>query len=103
MIKGRISTDEERGAKIILSSVERLDSVPGKLWVRFKNKEEFDAAEKELMETLKAYDGRSDVVIYLEEEKQMKKLGRSMSVDLSGDLTEKLTKKYGNEQVRVTF
>ncbi|MCR5584939.1 MAG: DNA polymerase III subunit alpha [Lachnospiraceae bacterium] len=103
MIKGRISTDEERGAKIILSEIDRLDAIPGKLWVRFKNKDEYSASEKELLEILKSSDGRSDVVIYLEEEKQMKKLGRSFSVDLSGDLPEKLIKKFGNEQIKVTF
>ncbi len=103
LIKGRVSTDEERGAKIILSTIDRLDSIPGKLWVRFKNMAEYENSEKELLEILKGSDGRSSVVIYIEEEKQMKKLSRGMSVDLTGDLVEKLGKRFGEEQIKVTF
>ncbi|MBQ7636115.1 MAG: DNA polymerase III subunit alpha [Lachnospiraceae bacterium] len=103
LIKGRISIDEERGAKVIASDIGRLDEIPGKLWVRFKNINEFNDKEKELMETLKASDGRSDVVIYLEEEKQMKKLSRGYSVDLTGDLVDRLQEKFGKEQIKVTF
>ncbi len=103
MIKGRISIDEERGAKIILSEIERLDEIPGKLWIRFKNMEEYGKAEQELHEILKKSDGRSDVVVYLDEEKQIKKMSRSMSVDLSGDLADRLKEKYGSEQIRITF
>ena len=73
------------------------------MWVRFKNINEFNDKEKELMETLKASDGRSDVVIYLEEEKQMKKLSRGYSVDLTGDLVDRLQEKFGKEQIKVTF
>ncbi|MCR5823059.1 MAG: DNA polymerase III subunit alpha [Lachnospiraceae bacterium] len=103
LIKGRVSTDEERGAKVILSEISRLDEIPGKLWVRFKNMEEYNKAEKELIDILKTADGKSDVVIFLDEEKQMKKLGRSMSVDLGGDLPDRLAERFGKEQIRVTF
>ncbi len=103
IISGRVSVDEERGAKIILSDIGRLDEIPGKLWVRFKNHEEYEKAEKELLDMLKASDGRSDVVIFLDEEKQMKKLSRSMSVDLGGDLVSKLKRRFGEEQIKVTF
>ena len=63
----------------------------------------FEKTEEELISMLKSSDGKSDVVIYLDEEKQMRKLGRSMSVDLSGDLAERLSERFGKDQIKVTF
>ncbi len=103
LIKGKVSTEEEKDAKIILSDIQRLDEIPGKLWIRFKNHEEYEKTEEELISMLKSSDGKSDVVIYLDEEKQMRKLGRSMSVDLSGDLAERLSERFGKDQIKVTF
>ena len=42
-------------------------------------------------------------MIYLDEEKARRDLPRNMTVDLKGDLVDVLVKRYGEEQVRVTY
>lgn len=103
LITGRVSWDEQRGAKLIVSKVQRLEEVPRKLWIRFKNREAYDKAENDLINLLKSSDGKSSVVIYLDEEKQMKAFPKNLTVDLSGELYEKLIAIYGDEQIKVTY
>ncbi|MBP5249390.1 MAG: hypothetical protein J6Z46_05220 [Lachnospiraceae bacterium] len=102
LIRGRVSSDD-RGTKIIASDIKRLDDFPGKLWIRFKNRAAYDAEEAALFDILKDSDGNSPVVIYLDEEKARRDLPRNMTVDLKGDLVDVLVKRYGEEQVRVTY
>ncbi|MBR6359155.1 MAG: DNA polymerase III subunit alpha [Lachnospiraceae bacterium] len=102
LIRGRISSDD-RGTKIIASDIRRLDDFPGKLWIRFKNRAAYDTEEAALFDLLKDSDGNSSVVIYLDEEKARRDLPKNMTVDLKGDLLEVLVKRYGEEQVKVTY
>ncbi len=104
LITGRVSYDEQRGgAKLIASKVQRLDDIPGKLWIKFKTKSQYDACEQNLLNILKSSDGKSSVTIYIEEGRLINNLPRNISVDLSGDLYARLISIYGDEQVKVTF
>ena len=100
-IKGRVSADEERAAKLVCSEVLSFDEVPRELWIRYKNKEAFQKEEAWLYETLRAYDGKNTVVIYCEEEKVMKRLPKNYAISIEESLVFTLNGKYGKEYIKV--
>lgn len=100
-IKGRVSADEERAAKLVCSEVLSFDEVPRELWIRYKNKEAFQKEEAWLYETLRAYDGKNTVVIYCEEEKVMKRLPKNYTISIEESLIFTLNGKYGKEYIKV--
>ena len=100
-IKGRVSADEERAAKLVCSEVLSFDEVPRELWIRYKNKDAFQKEEAWLYETLRAYDGKNTVVIYCEEEKVMKRLPKNYAISIEERLIFTLNGKYGKEYIKV--
>ena len=100
-IKGRVSADEERAAKLVCSEVLSFDEVPRELWIRYKNKDAFQKEEAWLYETLRAYDGKNTVVIYCEEEKVMKRLPKNYAISIEESLVFTLNGKYGKEYIKV--
>jgi len=100
-ISGRVQIEDEKDAKLICESVESFTDKPRKLWIKLRNKEEHDALEVEIRQLLSDSDGRDEVVIYLAEEKQMKSLGRSLTVNAEGLLLDKLKEKLGDESIVV--
>ncbi len=98
-IQGRISVEEDRDAKLIAGKVTSFDDVPRTLWIRFDNRQHYEASMAELDSLLKESDGRDEVAIYLKETKQIKKLGPSMTVK-GVDILDKLKDKYGADNVQ---
>lgn len=80
-VRGRAQTEEERGGKLICQDVIPFDQVPCELWVRFTDKETYLAREAEFLRNIAAYDGKDMVCIYLDAEKQVKRLSRQYQVD----------------------
>ena len=101
LIKGRVSAEEDKAAKLICTEISSMDDLPRELWIRFKNKEVYLAEEEKLYERLSESDGKQEVVIYLEEERAVKRLPKNRCVDLSGTLLENLRQMYGEEQIKV--
>ncbi len=100
-LSGRVQLEDEKDAKLICETVESFSDKPRKLWIKLRNKEEHDALEVEIRELLADSDGRDEVVIYLAEEKQMKSLGRSHTVNAEGILLDLLKEKLGDDSVVV--
>lgn len=100
-IKGRVSSEEERDGKLICESITAFDEIPKKLWVKFASKEEYEAAEKELLSMLAESDGRDAVVIYIENPRSMKELPENRSVCADAVLLSQLTARFGEENVKV--
>ena len=101
LVKGRVSAEEDKAAKLICTEILSMDDLPRELWIRFKNKDDFFAEEEKLYEILSGSDGKQEVVIYLEEERAVKRLPKNRCVALSADLMETLKKAYGEEQIKV--
>ncbi|MCR5671633.1 MAG: DNA polymerase III subunit alpha [Butyrivibrio sp.] len=99
-IEGRVSVEDDRNAKLIASKVMSFDEVPKTLWVRFKDKGEYEAASEKLETILKESDGKDNVAIYLSDSKQVKKLGPSMTVNSAG-IIERLQEEFGKESIKV--
>lgn len=101
LVKGRISAEEEKAAKLICTEIISMDDLPRELWIRFQNKESFLVEEEKLYELLAESDGKQEVVIYLNDERAVKRLPKNRCVNLSGGLLELLKKLYGDEQIKV--
>jgi len=101
LVKGRVSAEEDKAAKLICTEILSMDDLPRELWIRFKNKDAFFAEEEKLYEILSGSDGKQEVVIYLEEERAVKRLPKNRCVALNADLLENLKKSYGEEQIKV--
>ena len=101
LVKGRVSAEEDKAAKLICTEIISMDDLPRELWIRFQNKDAFFTQEENLYEMLSGSDGKQEVVIYLEEERAVKRLPKNRCVNLSAELLEILRKFYGEEQVKV--
>ena len=100
-ITGRVSANDEENGKVIAENILEFEQVPQELWVRFEDKEAFLKVEKELYEILSESDGKDVVVIYLNKEKAKKILPSAMSVSADVFLMDKLSTKYGKENVAI--
>ena len=100
-IKGRTSVEEDKDGKLICESIIPFENIPKKLWIKFQNIAGYEEKEKELFEILSTSDGRDNVVIYIEETKQIKKLGMNRNVNANNELVEQLGKIFGTESVKI--
>lgn len=89
-IRGRADMGGDRDGKIICQDIIPFEELPCELWLRLKNKEEFFRKERQIYEKLSPYDGTDQIVVYLEEEKQLKRLPAGRSVDARLVLRKKL-------------
>ncbi|MBD5521293.1 MAG: DNA polymerase III subunit alpha [Lachnospiraceae bacterium] len=100
-VKGRVSAEDEKDAKLICERITAFDEIPKKLWIKFPTKEEFEEKETELLNALHDSEGRDSVVIYVENPKAMKTLPPNQNVNADGALLGKLEALYGKENIRV--
>ena len=71
-VKGEANIEENSAGKVLANSIVSFDQVPSELWIAFKDKEEYMAKEKELLETLLLHKGGDKVMIALAKERQQK-------------------------------
>jgi len=101
LVRGKVTVEEEKPAKLICQEIIPFDSIPKEIWIKYPNRESFVKDEQSLYEILSEYDGNDNVCIYLECEKAIKHLPKSMSIKAEIELIEKLKKVYTEENVKV--
>lgn len=102
-ITGRSSVEEEKDAKVLLEKITPFDELPKKLWVKFDDMDAFEREKEELEAILNTSDGRSSVVVYISQEKVMKNLPASMTVQIDDDLLGRLRDKFGEDNIKFTY
>ena len=102
-VRGRVSVEEDKDAKLIAEAIIPFEDIPKKLWVKFPNKPDFENNKDELFDRLSVSDGTDRVVIYIEEGKEINPLPPSMSVNADGNLVGSLRSRYGDESVKLTY
>ena len=102
-IRGRVSVEEDKDAKLIAEAITSFSDVPKKLWVQFKTMDDYNNAESKLLETIAPYDGQDSVIVYISEGKVMKKLPASNTVETSKELMESLSEAFGADNIKVTY
>ena len=100
-IRGKVTVEEEKAAKLICQEIITFDSIPQELWIKFPTLEKFQQEEQALYQILEGYDGIDSVIIYCESDKCMKKLPKSRSVKADKDLLHLLITKYSEENVKI--
>ena len=100
-VKGRVSAEEDKDAKLICEKIIAFEDIPKKLWIKFPTKELYEEKEAELMASLHDSEGSDSVVIYIENPKAMKTLPPNHNVNADGTLIERLETLYGKENIRV--
>ena len=101
-IKGRVSDDEDKDAKLICESVIRFEDVPKKLWIQFENMEAYESSYEEMKNLIAQSDGQDVVVIYIRDKRLKKELPKSMCVNASDELMIKLSERFGEDNIKVT-
>ena len=102
LIKGRVTVEEERGAKLICQKMVALDEIPSEIWVKFEDIEAFNKEEEQLTKIVSKYDGKDSLVIFCSKEKQMKRYPASMGTCVCTELIDELQTRYGEKAVAVT-
>ena len=100
-VSGRVSVEEGRDAKLISGKIIPFDGIPKELWIQFDNKEAYEKEEQCIDGLSQEYDGDDFVVIYLKQEKAIKRMPRSRTVNADEKLLGALYKKYGEGNVKV--
>ena len=100
-IKGRASVEEEKDAKLICSQIKGFDQCPREVWIQFANKDEFESKNERLTQLICPMDGSDTIVVYLKEEKQMRKMGPSYSLAANSDNVSILSDEFGVQNVKV--
>ncbi len=101
-VRGKVTVEEEKAAKLICQEIIPFDSIPQEVWIKYPNLEGFQKNEQSLYHLLDQYDGNDSVVIFCEAEKCIKRLPKSRNVKADNDLIGQLITIYTEENVRIT-
>ncbi|MEG2732026.1 MAG: DNA polymerase III subunit alpha [Clostridium sp.] len=100
-IRGRVSIGEEPVGKMICEQVIPFSDVPRELWLQYPSREIYLPREEELLDTLRMYEGKDSVIIYLEAERAKKLLPMNWNVSANPELVQQLIEKLGERNVKV--
>ncbi|MDO4444737.1 MAG: DNA polymerase III subunit alpha [Bacillota bacterium] len=100
-IQGRVSAEDDKPSKLICEKITSFDQMPREIWIQFPGKEAYEKQVHHLYELLSQSDGKDQVVVFLRQERMMKKLPNARSVLINDALVELLSKEYGAENVKV--
>ena len=102
-VRGRVSLEEDKDGKLICERITPFDEVPRKLWIKFPDKESYEAGEQELLALLADSDGNDSVVIYIESIRAMKKLPPNRNVCADQELAQRLSGRYGQDSIKIVW
>ena len=102
-VRGRVSLEEDKDGKLICERITAFDEIPRKLWIKFKDKEDYQQGEEELLSLLADSDGNDSVIIYIESLKAMKKLPPNRNVCADEELEQKLGARYGKDNIKIVW
>ena len=98
-IRGRVSAEEGKDAKLIASEVVSFDDLPKTVWIQFEKMSDYD--EEKLFKLLDGQEGDDSIAIYIRETKQVKHLPSKWNITYDEDAEALLTEIYGKENVKV--
>ena len=101
LIKGRVTVEEDKPAKLICSEILPFDELDKDLWIQFETRADYEREERFVLDAVRRYDGRDMVHIYLHKERAHKLLPRSYSTRAEGELLEILRDRLGADNVKV--
>ena len=100
-LQGRVSLGEEPVGKLILEKAVPFSKIPRELWIKFSDMEDYRKGEQKLLDSLSQSEGNDAVVIYLEKERAKKILPVNWNVEITTELTELLSGRFGEANIRI--
>lgn len=100
-IKGRVSVEEDKDAKLVCEQITTFEQMPKKLWIKFPTKDAFEQQRDTLFGILREEEGKDNVVIYVENPKSMNPLSANWNVSAEAALIERLEAAFGEGNVKV--
>lgn len=105
LIKGKATVGSEEQGKLIADTVLGFDKIRREIWFRFRDYEDYKLQEKYLLSlsSIEEMAGDTQVVIYLADTKQVKRLDRSCSIRTNNEILKMLRARYGESNVQVNI
>nr|MBP7320599.1 DNA polymerase III subunit alpha [Lachnospiraceae bacterium] len=100
-IKGRINAEDEKDGKLICEQIFRFDDATREIWLQFQAIQNYEDQQEELFKLLAESDGEEEVVIYIADEKAVKRLPKSRTISFDRETASKLYKFLGESNVKV--
>ncbi len=100
-VRGRVSVEEDKDAKLVCEQITTFEQMPKKLWIKFPTKEAYEAQKDALFDLLREAEGRDSVVIYVENPKAMNPLPANWNVSAQAPLITKLEAAFGEGNIKV--
>ncbi len=100
-VVGHSTVEDEQNGKIICERIVPFDETPKELWLQFPTKEDYQNLEGRIYSVLRESDGKDMVVIYISNEKAIKKLGQNYSISANEALCAQLMELLGSNNVKI--
>ncbi len=101
-MQGRVSTDDERDSQLICESVSPIECENSReLWIRFDDREAYEAQETYLRDVVFRRPGNDMMVIYLKKEKAVKRCTREGGIRADETTLTELRARLGAENIAV--
>lgn len=101
-IRGHVSVEEDKDAKLIADQITTFDEIPKTLWLQFEELPAYEAKAQELQNAIAGNEGHDTIGIFIRSTKQMKKLPPRYNINADETLLEKLGEIFGKENVKLT-
>ncbi|MCH4191260.1 MAG: DNA polymerase III subunit alpha [Butyrivibrio sp.] len=101
-IRGHVSVEEDKDAKLIADKITTFDEIPKTLWLQFEELPAYEAKAQELQNAIAGNEGHDTIGIFIRSTKQMKKLPPRYNINADETLLEKLGEIFGKENVKLT-
>ena len=100
-MRGRVSIGDDPVGKLICEEIIPFQNIPNELWIQFQNQNDYDQQIDSVMAALRNSEGNDRVVMYLKEERKLKRLSENWSIDAKAPLLSVLYGILGEKNVKV--
>ena len=100
-LRGRASIGDDPVGKLICEEVIPFADIPNELWLQFENQAFYESRIDDVMAALRDSDGKDRVIMYLKEERKMRRLSENWAVFAGTELLGQLYKILGEKNVKV--
>ena len=100
-VRGRASIGDDPVGKLICEEVIPFTDIPNELWLQFENQAFYESHIDDVMAALRDSDGKDRVIMYLKEERKIRRLSENWAVLAGPDLLGRLYRILGEKNVKV--